>query len=121
MAGEAWAEEVARLASAIGGGGQARAAARLFAEQALYLRFGKARFAELDIRSKLTAVDMLHSTMDVLDGLGDRAFDTSLRTLIQLAFFRHWEEEPKGPAWRMSPAEESRPTYQDWLMRVDFA
>lgn len=114
-----WKTAFDRMAEVYGGGEAGRETAREWIAQALSEGAGVLALSDLTDdgqaafwKKLLRALRQLET--EAGDGTGDSAFRSDLREITAKAFLDHFETALFGPRWRMSPDEESLPTYAQY-------
>lgn len=119
---ESWADLFDRFARTLGGVGGAPEGmhyeeAEEWFRQAVEHRFGAPTLRGVDRVARQLAFQRATWTLFALyeeaDRLGDLAFVRDLRAVVRGCFARTWDGAVlEGPAWRLGPDEDDRPTWE---------
>lgn len=114
---ETWATALERLALILGGGSE-----QFCVEAETWLREAVAQCWRRDSLHDLTRTERQVAFQRVLGvaydlaGEGEIAFALDHRDIVARAFRRHFcleNGQPTGPAWRLAPTEDDRPTWDE--------
>lgn len=124
-----WSEIFARLAVTLGGGPAADAAGREWIRQSVEAAWGGQDVSDLTRVQRQVALQRASGALLLLEEMpGDLAFHPGMRALVCGAFDQYFLRDrdrlfhvkTKGPPWRLSPTEEDRPMYEQYLAAADF-